>query len=354
MPNNQAYTTIKNRWKGTYLFDNGDAVGYGATAANDSYYWAVEKVDGYSRFRNKATGDYLNIESLAAYTQSTPVQTFWHSKDWTLEPVEIAGYYRMRARWAENPHYIHVEDQLGYAQHAAPGTTNGSGAPLDQWTSAQWAIEDASFFNNNRNWIPHPKDSTMAWAIVDTPRMAPASWGYNYPGTAQVNNGWDLNNNSADVYVFLPNGDGKKLRSDYIQLTGRSEMLPLYAFGGWDSRYYAYTQAEALGKIDKYRSKSIPLDVFVVDTDWRVGASSGYGVNTTLFPNMTEFLASAHAKNVRVPFNDHPEPRATALDPVEVKYRNDGLRALFNIGLDFWWFDRNWHVTLDPPPSINK
>jgi hypothetical protein len=39
MPASSAnYSTIRNRWQNTYLYDNGDAVGYGATVANDSYY----------------------------------------------------------------------------------------------------------------------------------------------------------------------------------------------------------------------------------------------------------------------------------------------------------------------------
>ncbi|VUD69258.1 Oligosaccharide 4-alpha-D-glucosyltransferase [Thalassocella blandensis] len=354
MPDDERYVTIKDRWKGNYLFDNGDAVSYGPVLEDDRYFWTDEYVDGFHRFRNKATGEYLNIENLAAYAESTPVQEHWHSKDWSLRPVEIDGYFFMQARWVENPRYLHIEDQSGYVQHAPPGTANGSGATIDTWTSAQWAFEETGFFINNRQWIPHPEKQTKAWAIVDTPRVVPAVWGYNYPGWDQPDNGWDLSNDAKDVYVFLPAGDGKQLRQDYLDLTGRSDLLPLYALGGWDSRYYAYTQAEALQKIDSYREKNIPLDVFVVDTDWRVGASTGYGVDTGLFPDMQEFLADAHAKNVRVPFNDHPEPKGMALDPVEVNFRNQGLRGLFDIGLDFWWFDRNWHITIDAPDGINK
>ncbi len=144
------------------------------------------------------------------------------------------------------------------------------------------------------------------------------------------------------------------MRSDFIELTGRTELIPLYALGGWDSRYYPYTQTEALAKIDTYRSKNIPLDIFVVDTDWRVGASHGYGVNTELFPDMEQFISEAHNRHTRIVFNDHPEPQANALDPAEVEYRNTGLRSLFDIGLDFWWYDRNWHTAIRPPDGINK
>ena len=139
----------------------------------------MESVDGFTRFRNKATGEYLNIEGLAAHVQSTPVQAHWNSKDWTLEPVD--GYFRLRSRWAEHPDYVHVENLLGYAQHAPRGYDErhrarpSTSGPARNGPSPQ-------LLRNNRQWIPHPKTNPTAWAIVDTPRMVPASWGYNYPG----------------------------------------------------------------------------------------------------------------------------------------------------------------------------
>ena len=220
-----------------------------------------------------------------------------------------------------------------------------------------WSADklDSNFFEDNRRWLPGPSDKVDVWAVCDTPRYIPAINGYSpAPGNSK-DNGWDLGNDAKDVYVFLPGGDMKRLRKEFLDLTGRAGIMPLYAFGGWDSRYYPYKQQEALDKIDRYRSEQIPLDVFVVDTDWRVGASHGYGVNTSLFPDMEKFIADAHDKNVRITFNDHPEPQEKdVLGPAEVKYRNDGLRSKFEIGLDFWWFDRNWYTCIVPPKGLNK
>ncbi len=95
-------------------------------------------------------------------------------------------------------------------------------------------------------------------------------------------------------------------------------MVPLYAFGLWDSRWYDYSEATALAQIDSYRVRNIPLDVLVCDTGWRQNASTGYQPDTNLFPDLPRFFAEAHTKNVRVMFNDHPEPVAAgALDPAE-------------------------------------
>ena len=360
-PEYSDYTTLKCRWPeidDAYLYDAGDKVGYGNEVLDDRFLWKFEFSDGYTQIRNKATGDYINIENNYEYVECTPVETFWHSKDWTL--TDDDGFKSIKCRWPAHPNIIHIENQKGFAEHTPASTTNHDGKTVDGWWSALWGAEDSGsdFYKNNRYWLPHPEANTTAWAICDTPRYVPAEWGYGpAPEGADhyQDNGWDLTNDSKDVYVFLPGGDNKLLRKEYLDLTGRAELMPLYAFGGWDSRYYPYTQPEALAKIDRYRSEQIPLDVFVVDTDWRVGASHGYGVNTELFPDMEQFLTDAHAKNTMITFNDHPEPQAdSVLNPTEVNYRNENLRSLFDIGLDFWWFDRNWHTCIIPPDGINK
>jgi hypothetical protein len=73
---------------------------------------------------------------------------------------------------------------------------------------------------------------------------------------------------------------------------------------------------------------------------------------------MARFLSEAHAKNVRVLFNDHPQPlntNVTGLDAKELNYRFNGLSGLLNDGLDIWWYDRNWWVALVPPaPNLRK
>lgn len=204
-------------------------------------------------------------------------------------------------------------------------------------------------------YLPAPGSTPKAWAIADNPRVVPAPWGYDpMPAgeTAFANyNGWDSTNNSPDMFIFMPQGDSKRLRKDFIDLTGTSELVPIKTLGLWQSRYYPYSEQTALETIDKYRQEGFPLDYFVVDTDWRVNASTGYGINTKLFPDMERFLNAAHAKNVDIMFNDHPEPvnGNHALSKDDLEYRNTNLKTLLNMGLDSWWYDRNWHTTIKSP-----
>ena len=217
----------------------------------------------------------------------------------------------------------------------------------------------------NSKWLPGPADKPEVWWFADTPRIVPPPWGLTPPPPSALNSqlsttagGWDLGNNAPDVYVFVPHGDYRQLRKDFLKLTGPTELPPLFMFGAFDSRWYDYSEATALKQIDDYRARKIPLDVLVIDTGWRAGASTGYRPNTNLFPNLPRFFREAHAKHVRVLFNDHPQPlstNVTGLDAKELNYRFNGLAGLLKEGLDVWWYDRNWWVALVPPePNLRK
>ena len=219
-----------------------------------------------------------------------------------------------------------------------------------------WAWEDGL---GGSRALPAPGQAPQAWAVADTPRLIPPSWGAtpapagaDFPATS----GWDPDNDALDVYVFLPGGDYARLRSDLLRLTGPTELPPLYLFGNFHSRYHAYSDVAALALIREYRERGFALDVFVVDTDWRVSAASGYAENRRYFPDMAGFLAKARQLGVRVGFNDHPEPVSeSALDPAELRYRYDNLGHWLGQGVAFWWFDRNWTVTLrEPMPGLAK
>ena len=211
-----------------------------------------------------------------------------------------------------------------------------------------------------RDFLPGPVSDDLIWILCDSPRLVPPEWGATPPPENfkdHPTSGWDTANSAEDVYVFLlEQGHYDRFRSEFLKLTGPTPLPPLYAFGLWDSRYHPYTEETALQTIETYRRKHIPLDMFVVDTDWRRGASHGYATNESLFPDMKRFINRAHEKHVRLMYNDHPEAQAlTALDPSEFRYRWNGLTSLLDLGIDVWWYDRNWMTGLhEPMPGISK
>ena len=204
--------------------------------------------------------------------------------------------------------------------------------------------------------LPAPGDQPRSWGIRDIPRLIPPPWGAT-PAPAinalSATSGWDLGNDAPDLYIFLPQGHYQRLRDDLLRLTGHTELPPLYLFGGFHSRYFPYTDQGALTIIREYRERKFPLDVFMLDTDWRVGGSYGYEVNARLLPDFQDFLEQAHQLGVHVGLNDHPKAMTkNALDPQEMEYRYLNLARFLWMGVDFWWFDRNWDVCLTGPLPV--
>ena len=120
---------IKNRWKNTYLYDNGDQLAYG-DVTDERAQWELETREGFTLFKNKETGDYINIEGRRNFVEATAVDASFWSAQWMLEDFD--GYKRIRNRWQSNE-YIDIERELGFAQSTA-GLFNGS-------YSTHWTLE---------------------------------------------------------------------------------------------------------------------------------------------------------------------------------------------------------------------
>lgn len=200
----------------------------------------------------------------------------------------------------------------------------------------------------NSGELPPLENTPEAFALSDTPRIIVPEGGYSVERKGE----YTVEEDVEDIYLLLCGGDAKKLRKLYVELTGRNELVRLSALGGWNSKYYAYSEEEAKQLILDYEAHDIPLDVMVIDTDWRSCEHGwGYDINTKLFPDMKRFLDFAHEHGVEVMFNDHPEPvnGAQVFAPEEIAYREKNLQALMEKGLDIWWYDRNWTTHLISP-----
>ncbi len=193
--------------------------------------------------------------------------------------------------------------------------------------------------------LPRPAEVGLVWALHDRPRVVPPAWGSTAPPPDAVSSAesWAVERDAFDLYLVACDGDYELLVREMLALTGRPPLPPRWTFGLWHSRYYPYTEESATELLDEYEAREIPLDVFVVDTDWRVGASRGYEISTEHFPDMERFLRHCADRGIRTLFNDHPEPRGLEpLDPELFAYRQRNLTRILDMGLTSWWFDRNW------------
>jgi alpha-D-xyloside xylohydrolase len=84
-------------------------------------------------------------------------------------------------------------------------------------------------------------------------------------------------------YYFIYGPEFDRIVAAYRTLTGPAPMLPLWAYGFWQSRLQYNTQQEMLDVAAKYRELKIPLDNLVLDVGWmeRMGSHQF----TTDFPD---------------------------------------------------------------------
>lgn len=201
----------------------------------------------------------------------------------------------------------------------------------------------------NSGELPLPIDTKDFFILFDNPRLTLKSEGYRVS-----DNDYKIEEDVFDCYLIFTNKNHEELRKKYIFLTGKNELVRLSTLGSWDSRYYPYSDHEALEIMDEFFKHDLPLDNFVIDTDWRQASERGigYDINLKLFPNMRDFFNKAHSRNVEIMFNDHPEPVISAsncFDNKEIEYRKENLTRLLDMGLDYWWYDRNWITRLISP-----
>lgn len=205
----------------------------------------------------------------------------------------------------------------------------------------------------NTGELPLPNKTPEVFPLMDSPRLL-----IPYDGYIKNNDGFILQKDVKDLYLLLCNHDYKKLRKQFIYLTGKNEMPRLKNFGLFSSRYYRYSQKTAMDMIRNYEKHKIPLDTFILDTDWRDMEKlqgCGYTVNKELFPNLKEFFRFAHSHNLQVMMSDHPLPLRndlTVLDEEEIEYRQSNLTSFYNQGLDGWWYDRNWICKLNSVDNL--
>jgi len=174
-----------------------------------------------------------------------------------------------------------------------------------------------------------------------------------------------------DWYLFAYGKDFRRGFLDFIKLFGRIPLPPKWAFGYWYSKWHRFSAEEALNLVKRIKAENIPLDVFVIDTDWRKNVWCGYQWNNELFPDHKKFLAELKSYGLHTCLNDHPgygvSDELPPDDPFREKIKNripdinefrirwsderyvySWLEEIFikflNDGIDLWWVD-GWGAT---------
>lgn len=268
----------------------------------------------------------------------------------------------------------------------------------ESFSGANLRIEHRDFQGRKMVWTPGKKDSgnlgTVTrcldqWKWCGGPNHYPVEGilstdgGHFVPDEARVywneKHDWPECRGHAvafDGYFFAYGADYKAALKDFVNVFGPIPMVPRWTFGFWYSRWYAYTDRETIELVKRYRKEKIPIDVMIIDTDWR-GGWGGYDWNPKYFPNPKKTMADLHRLGVITSLNDHPGydnydglPEKDSHIPAIQKRlgvlphqgqwscdwsRKDAVRAWMDIllgpfhdqGMDFWWID-GW---IKPPFS---
>ncbi len=171
-----------------------------------------------------------------------------------------------------------------------------------------------------------------------------------------------------DGWFFAYGNDYKGALKDLVTVLGPIPMVPRWTFGFWYSRWYAYTDQEVIALARRYRKENIPIDVMIIDTDWR-GGWGGYDWNKKYFPKPEKAMKTLHDMGLMTSLNDHPGydnydglPAEDSHIPAIRKrlgplphqgqwacdwsnekavraWKDVVLGPLFDQGMDFWWVD---------------
>jgi alpha-D-xyloside xylohydrolase len=109
-------------------------------------------------------------------------------------------------------------------------------------------------------------------------------------------------------YWFISGNSQDDVIAGYRELTGKSVMLPRWAYGFWQSRERYATQKDLLDTVKEYRKRKIPLDNIVLDWNyWREDAWGSHEFDTTRFPDAKGMVDEVHALNAKIMISVWPK-----------------------------------------------
>ena len=109
-------------------------------------------------------------------------------------------------------------------------------------------------------------------------------------------------------YYVVSGTNMDEVISGYRYLTGKSVMLPRWAYGFWQSRERYKSQDEIINALKTYRDRKIPIDNIVLDWSyWPEDAWGSHDFDAEFFPNPTELVNKVHEMNAQIMISVWPK-----------------------------------------------
>ncbi len=118
---------------------------------------------------------------------------------------------------------------------------------------------------------------------------------------------WSEMNKKIDYY-FVHGNSMDSIIKGYRTLTGKSQIMPRWAMGYWQSRERYKTQDEILSNLKEFRKRQIPIDNIVLDWNyWEDDAWGSHKFDPARFPNPKAMTDSIHSMNAKMMISVWPK-----------------------------------------------
>lgn len=109
-------------------------------------------------------------------------------------------------------------------------------------------------------------------------------------------------------YYFIHGKNMDDVIKGYRTITGKSQIMPKWAMGFWQSRERYKTQDELLDVLREYRKRNIPIDNIVQDWSyWPEDAWGSHDFDVNRFPDPKGMVDSVHAMDARIMISVWPK-----------------------------------------------
>ncbi|HEY1686120.1 MAG TPA: TIM-barrel domain-containing protein [Tepidisphaeraceae bacterium] len=189
-------------------------------------------------------------------------------------------------------------------------------------------------------------------------------------------------------YYFVQGNTPDEIISGYRELTGKAPMMPIWAFGLWQSRQRYETAQQSLDVVKGFRERQIPFDNIVQDWQyWPKDAWGSHEFDRQRFPDPNNWIKAIHDLHARLMISvwgkfytgtknfDAVQAHGFLYQPNLEQHIRDWLgyeytffdafnpaardlfwkqvkTALFDRGVDAWWLDAT-EPDIAPTPTID-
>lgn len=160
-------------------------------------------------------------------------------------------------------------------------------------------------------------------------------------------------------YYFIKGERMENIVEGYRYLTGKAQLLPLYAFGYIQSKERYVSSDDLIGTMREYRRRHVPIDMIVQDWNYWPEGWGYMKMNRKFYPDPKALADSIHSMNARLMVSIWPNPQYC---PEERDFREHGYMLehsvydafnpdarrhywkyaydeFFSNGFDAWWCD---------------